>query len=113
MNLIYVTLFVFAVAAALGLTILNGWYSKKRVSRTVIYSHGAFAALGLLLIIIFAVQHPGNYPKIALILFIAAALGGFYMFLRDLKQKMTPFSIAIAHALLALSGFVALLLFAF
>jgi hypothetical protein len=49
----------------------------------------------------------------ALILFVAAALGGFYMFALDMKKKNSPLAVAYLHALLAVSGFVALLLFAF
>ncbi|MEX2231021.1 MAG: hypothetical protein WD824_02585 [Cyclobacteriaceae bacterium] len=113
MNLIYVTIIVFALAAVFGLTILVKWLTKKDVSRAVVYTHGVFAALGLVLLIVFAMQNRDNYPNIALILFIIAALGGFYMFFRDLQKKMSPYSIAFVHALLAVAGFVALLIFAF
>ena len=113
MNLTYVSIAVFALAAVLGLTILTKWLGKKEVSRTVVYSHGAFAALGLVLLVAYAVQNPENFPKTALILFVIAALGGFYMFFKTLQQKMSPLAIAFVHALLAVSGFVGLLLFAF
>ena len=113
MNLINVTIIAFALAAVFGVTILVKWLTKKDVSRAVVYTHGAFAALGLVLLIAFALQHRDNYPRLALILFIVAALGGFYMFFRDLQNKMSPYSIAFVHALLAIGGFVALLLFAF
>lgn len=113
MNLIYVSVAVFALAAVLGIAILVGWLSKKNVSRGVIYAHGIFAALGLVVLIAYALQNRDNYPNIALILFIIAALGGFYMFFRDLQNKMSPYSIAFVHALLAVAGFVSLLFFAF
>lgn len=113
MNLMYVTIILFAIAAVLGVSMLIKWLTKKEVSKTVIYSHGIFAALALVLLIVFAIQNPENFPKASLILFIIAALGGFYMFIRDLQKKMRPLYIAFAHALLAVAGFVALLLFAF
>ena len=113
MNLLYASIVVFALAAVLGLAILIGWLSKKDVSKTVIYSHGIFAALGLGLLVAVAVNNGDNYPKTALILFIVAALGGFYMFFRDLQKKMSPYSIAFVHAILAVAGFVGLLLFTF
>jgi hypothetical protein len=113
MNLTYASIILFAIAAVLGVTILIKWLSKKDVSRAVVYGHGIFAALGLGLIVVLAIESPDNYPKTALILLIIAALGGFYMFFRDLQNKMSPYSIAFVHALLAVAGFVSLLLFAF
>lgn len=113
MNILIVSIVVFAVAAVFGVMILASWLSKKDVSKGVIYSHGVFAAVGLGLLAVFAVRNPENYPTIGLILLVAAALGGFYMFFRDLQNKMSPYSIAFVHALLAVAGFVSLLLFAF
>jgi hypothetical protein len=113
MNLMYITIILFALAAVLGVTILVKWLTKKEVSKTVIYSHGVFAALGLAVLIVFAIQNGNNYPQVGLILLIVAAIGGFYMFFRDLQHKMSPYSIAFVHALLAVAGFVALLLYTF
>jgi hypothetical protein len=113
MNLINLSIVTFALAAVFGIIILIKWLTKKDVSRTVVYTHGIFAALGLVLIVVCAVQSPENFPKTALILFVVAAIGGFYMFFRDLQKKMSPYSIAFVHALVAVAGFVALLLFAF
>jgi hypothetical protein len=113
MNLIYLSVAVFALAAVFGVLILAKWLSKKDVSRGVIYTHGLFAAVGLVILVVYALQNRDNYPNVALILFIIAALGGFYMFFRDLQNKMSPYSIAFLHALLAVAGFVSLLLFAF
>ena len=79
----------------------------------VILAHGAIAAIALVLLVVFALQNPESFPKTSLILFVVAALGGFYMFFRNLKQKMGPLPLAFFHALLAVSGFVLLLLFAF
>jgi hypothetical protein len=113
MNLMYVTIALFAIAAVLGLSILMKWLTKKKVSRTVIYSHGIFAALGVVLLTVYALQNRSNYPQLGLTLFIIAAVGGFYMFFRDMQNKMSPYSIAFVHTLLAVGGFVALLLFVF
>ena len=105
--MIYLAIALFAVSAVLGLTILVKWLTKKDASKGVIYSHGIVAAVALVLLIVYAVQNPGNFPKISIILFVVAALGGFYMFLRDLKKKTSPMAIAFTHALLAVGGFVA------
>jgi|SRR5690606_13291148 len=109
--MIYFSIILFVLAAITGLSILIKWLTKKDASKAVIYSHGIAAAAGLTLLIIYAVLNPAQFPKISLILFILAAIGGFYMFIRDLQQKASPMFIAFVHALLALSGFIALVLF--
>ena len=112
-NMINIAIALFALSAVLGLTILVQWLTKKDAPKGVIYSHGLAAAIALGILVIFAIQHPDNFPKISIALFVIAALGGFYMFFNDLKKKASPLAIAFVHALLAVSGFVALLLFAF
>ena len=111
--MIYASIGLFALAAVLGLTILIKWLSKSDVSNTVKYLHGLAAATALVILVIYAVKTPGNFPKTSIILFVIAALGGFYMFIRDMSTKYRSIGIAAIHALLAVSGFVALLLFAF
>jgi hypothetical protein len=112
--MLYLVIALFALAAVLGLTILVKWLTHKNAPRGVVYSHGLVAATGLVLLAFFALQHPDSFPKLSLILFVIAALGGFYMFFQDVIKKTTPpVAIAFVHALLAVSGFVALLLFVF
>ena len=111
--MLYLAIALFAVAAVLGLTILVKWLTHKNAPRGVVYSHGLVAATALVLLAIFSLQHPDNFPKVSLILFVIAALGGFYLFYQDAIKKSNPVAIALVHALLAVSGFVTLLLFAF
>lgn len=110
--MITASIFLFAVAAVLGLIILIRWLTKREASRTVIYSHGLAAAIALVMLIVFAVNNPDHFPKVSIILFVIAALGGFYMFFRDLQKKSSPMAIAFVHALLAVGGFAALIYFA-
>jgi hypothetical protein len=42
-----------------------------------------------------------------------AALGGFFLVFRDLTGNPVPKAIAVVHGLLAVSGFVFLLIYAF
>jgi hypothetical protein len=111
--MIYFTIALFALAALFGLLILIKWLTHKEASKTVIYSHGIIAAAALVLLVVFALQNPDNYPKVSIGLFVISALFGFYMFFRDLMKKFSPMSVAFIHALLAVSGFGALLAFAF
>ena len=109
----YITIVLFALAAILGITILVNWLNKKDAPRGVVYSHGLFAAVALVLLIVYVVNNRTNAPTTSLILFVLAALGGFYMFTRDLNKKNSPIAVAVLHALLAVGGFVALLIFVF
>lgn len=111
--MIYSAIALFALSAVLGLAILIKWLAKKDASKGVIYSHGIVAAIALVLLIIYAIQNPNNFPKISIILFVVAALGGFYMFFNDLRKKPSPMAVAFIHALLAVGGFVMLLAFVF
>lgn len=111
--MIYSAIVLFALSAVLGLAILMKWLTKKDASKGVIYSHGAVAAIALVILIVYAAQNPSNFPKASIILFVIAALGGFYMFFNDLKKKSSPLAVAFIHALLAVGGFVMLLAFVF
>lgn len=111
--MLYFTIALFAISAVLGLSILLKWLNKQNASRAVVYSHGMVAAVALVLLIGYAVMHPDSFPKVSIILFVIGALGGFYMFFNDLRQKESPMSIAFIHALLAVAGFVTLLTFVF
>ena len=111
--MLYLSIILFALAAMLGLAILVNWLSNKNAAKGVIYSHGAIAAIALVLVILYAVENPESFPKAAIILFVLAAIGGFYMFFYNLKTKLRPTRIALLHALLAIAGFVLLLVFSF
>lgn len=113
MTIVYASIGLFALAAVTGLLVLIKWLTNKTASKSVIYTHGIFAAIALILLIAFAVSNPENIPAASLSLFILSACIGFYMFFRDLKNKMTPTMVAVLHALGAVAGFIALLFFAF
>lgn len=111
--MLYLTIVLFALAAIVGSIILKNWLTSTDTSRSVIYLHGIFAAAALILLIVFALQNPDHYPKASIILFVIGALGGFYMFAKDLKHKMSPVWLAVVHALFGIAGFLILLFFVF
>src|SRR5436190_15970973 len=101
--MLYLSIALFALAAVLGLIILVSWLQKKNASRAVIYSHGIVAAAALVLVVFFSIQNSENFPRLSLTLFIVSALAGFYMFFRDLNNKMSPIVLAFVHALVAVA----------
>lgn len=109
--MLHYTILLFAISAVFGLTILISWLKKKNASRAVVYSHGAVAAIALAILIVHAVQNPNNFPLLSIILFLIAALGGFYMFVLDLKKKESPLPLAFLHAILSVAGLVTLIFF--
>ncbi len=74
--------------------------------------HGGIAAAGLIALIYAAATGP--LPTVALIAlgcFVLSALGGFTLFgLFHLKAKPMPMPLVIGHGLIAVTGFVLLLL---
>jgi hypothetical protein len=111
--MLYTSIALFALAAVLGLTMLIKWLKKEDAPRGVALIHGMLGATALVILIVYAVAHPEQSPRISIILFIIAALGGIYMFLRDVMKKTPIIPLAFLHALLAVSGFVTLLMFVF
>ena len=108
-----ITVVLFVLAAGTGLLILIKWLMKKDASRTVIYTHGIVAATGLGMLSYYTMQHPDHFPTASLILFLIAALAGFYMFFQDLKGKASPIALALLHALVAVTAFTLLITFVF
>jgi NAD/NADP transhydrogenase beta subunit len=111
--MLYATIVLFALAAIVGFIILKNWLTSADTSRTTVYLHGVFAALALVLLVMYAFQNPANYPKASIILFVIGALVGFYMFAEDLRKKFSPTWLAVVHALFGVAGFLVLLFFVF
>jgi hypothetical protein len=110
--MLYVIITLFALAAVMGLVIATAIFNKKlSTPKPAVVAHGIFGATALVLLIYYMVQNPDNYPKVSLILFIVAALGGFVLLYNDLKKNPGPLSIVIVHALVAVTAFVLLLAF--
>ena len=67
--MLYATIVLFALAAVMGLLILKSWLTGEKISRTIIYAHGIFAALGLALLIVHYFQNGAKTLQAAIILF--------------------------------------------
>lgn len=111
--MLYASIALFALAAVAGITILITWLNKKNASPTVVYTHGLLAVSGLLVLLYYAFTHPQGYPKLAIGLFIATALGGIYLFATSRPDREKPLPVAGLHALLAVSSLIALLVYVF
>lgn len=110
--MIYTVIALLALAAILGTVLLAFVLQDKETPKGVVFSHGSLAVAGLILLTIYAfMESPG--PIEAIILLVIAAGGGIIMLIRDLSGKAVPKWLAIVHGLLAVTGFIFLLVFAF
>lgn len=110
--MIYLTIGLFALAAILGMILLSFVLQGKETPKAVVLTHGPIAAIGLILLIVYSLgEGPGPWESV--VLFVIAAMGGIFMVIRDYKGLKIPKSLAILHGLLAVTGFILLLIHAF
>jgi membrane protease YdiL (CAAX protease family) len=105
-------LVLFAVAALGGLIMAGTRLRGSNPPLALALIHGAVAAAGLVALIV-AVVHASagtSLPRIALALFVVAALGGFVLFATHLRKKNIPVPLMLIHAVVAVGGFVTLLI---
>jgi hypothetical protein len=102
----------FTLAAVLGLYLLSFIIQNKNTPKGVAFTHGPLAAIGLVILIIYAFFHNPT-PMVSIIFFILAALGGIILVYRDLVGKSLPKWMAIGHGLIAIVGFIFLIIFTF
>jgi hypothetical protein len=113
MTMVIICIALFAVAAVFGLINLVRIMGAGRAPRATVYIHGAVAAVSLVLLVIYSLIRSQAAPMVALVLFIIAALGGFTLFGIDVATQKPPKWLAVVHGVVAVSGFVFLLIFAF
>lgn len=109
--MIQLSLVLFAVAALAGLTMaimhFRG-FSPPKVVLAVL--HGLFAASGLVVLLLALIKSGfGGKPGVALGLLVVAALGGFVLVSYHAKNQKLPSGLVVGHALIAVAGFLTLL----
>ena len=101
---------VFAVAAVGGLVLAIQHFKRAALSMPLALVHGAAGALGLVLLILGVMGGSGvANAGLALLLFVVAALGGFFLFSHHLRGKPLPTGVVVIHALVAVTAFLILL----
>jgi hypothetical protein len=103
-------LVLFAAAALGGLLMAIVRFSGKPLPPfSIAIIHGVAAALGLILLIVAVSKAGGGASTAALGLLVLAALGGFVLFSQHLRKAALSIPLIVAHASLAVAGFVTLL----
>jgi hypothetical protein len=108
--LMFIALVLFAVAALGGLTLAYLRMTDKPLPLPLALGHGGLAAAGLvtLALAVFSGGASGT-ARIALGIFVVAALGGFYLFSLHLRKLQQPMGVVAIHGLVAVVAFVTLL----
>ncbi len=105
-------LVLFAVAALGGLVMAVMRFGGRELPPLgLAIVHGLFAAAGLVALIVALVGQGFSLAgTIALVGFVGAALGGFYLFSLHMKRQALPVPYVLVHGLFAVASFVILLL---
>lgn len=102
---------LFALAALIGLYMLTRIFRGALPPWIAVVLHGAFAAVGLLVLLYYTFVGASAPPPPALlfasVILVVAALGGFLMVSFHARGKAPPRAIAVIHALAAVFGFLA------
>jgi hypothetical protein len=107
--LVIISIVLFALAALGGITIVV-LYKRGKLLLPLALVHGAFAASGLVVLMIAAAQgQTTTVGNVALALFVVAALGGFYLIYSHLTKRNLPQAVIGIHAAVAVTSFLLLL----
>lgn len=111
MQTLYTIIGLFSLAALLGMFLLSFVLRNQKTPKIVAFIHGPLAIIALILLINYSTDHgPGLTESI--VLFTMAALGGIILIIRDVTGRSVPKWLAVAHGLIAITGFIFLLVYA-
>ncbi|HSR49304.1 MAG TPA: hypothetical protein VLV83_00665 [Acidobacteriota bacterium] len=108
MQLSFLALILFVVAALGGLFLALRHFKAQSLPMPVALLHGGLAAVGLVLLLTAYFRGAGGLGT-ALLILVVAALGGFFLFSFHLRGQRAPNAAVVIHALLAAAGVIVLL----
>lgn len=112
MNTLYTIIGLFGIGALIGLYLLALVLQNKETPKAVAFIHGGFVVVAFVLLLSYVFKNKPS-PVESVVLFALAALGGIVLIYRDITGKGIPKWLAVGHGLLAVAGFVFLLLYTF
>ena len=111
MNLIYTAIAVFGLAAIIGMYLITLLMRDRKRPLFASIVHGLFATCGLTLFVIYCIHQPG--PLASLTIMVIAALCGLVLIYHEVIGRPVPKWLGALHGVLAVVGFILLLIFAF
>ncbi len=112
MNTLYLIITLFALGALVGMYLLALVLQKKETPKFVSFIHGGLVVTSLILLIFYSCTHKPS-PIESIVAFVIAAVGGLTLIIRDVTGRSLPRWLAIGHGLIAVTGFIFLLVYAF
>ncbi len=88
--------------------VLKGEHPPK----SLVFTHGPLALAGIILLIVYSTKN-NPIPLESIVLFIIAATGGIVLVAHHFMGKTIPKWLGIMHGLIAVAGFIFLLIFQF
>lgn len=80
-DMLFLALLFLTFSAGTGLTLAYAIFMKRfPTPRLPVFMHGVMSSAGLIFVVVYAIGHYPDYPLVGLILFVATALLGFYLF---------------------------------
>ncbi|MDX1753263.1 MAG: hypothetical protein R3259_08770 [Salinimicrobium sediminis] len=94
-----------SIAIILGLYLLTFVVRKKTIPKGVALIHGTFAALGIIVLLIYALTTSSHHKHWdSLVIFLVAASLGIYLFSKDIRHLEFPPWMAVLHGAIGLTG---------
>lgn len=103
---------LFGIGALVGLYLLSFLLGNNHPPKLVAGLHGVLVLTGIGLLIAYSMKNQPA-PITSLVLYCIAVLGGLTVLYMDLNKKQVPKWLPVVHGLIALSGFITLLVFAY
>lgn len=101
---------IFAIAALGGVYLAVRHLRGQPLPGAVAVVHGVAAATALVLLLVAVLTSDlSGWATVALVLFVVAALGGFYLASLHLRGARHPTPLILGHGLIAVVAFLALL----
>jgi hypothetical protein len=110
MSTLTIAAILFGLAAVGGATLAALRLRGGNPPLGLAFVHGTAAAAALVTLAVGVIGgHLGGAAMVSLILFVVAALGGFFLIATHLRGRLIPLSVVFVHGTVAVAGFVALL----
>jgi hypothetical protein len=103
-------LVLFVCAALLGATLVFCHFRFRTLPMAVVLGHGSAAAVGLVLLVIVFFRDGGGPLRLALVVLVIAALGGFANLALNMRRAGLHLPFVALHAVLAATGLTLLVL---
>jgi hypothetical protein len=100
---------IFAVGALGGIVLAAHVLRDKFAPWALSLLHAALGAVGIVLLLVAVIGGARGNTALSLVLFVVAALGGFFLASFHYRKQLPPKVVVVVHALVAVAGFGVLL----